>query len=77
MEKFDVYGRTHKDGDAMLMIRNQNTCRCLLKTPDHEYADYMRDKIELEIVNAPNKLDVLLRYYRLAYNRNIYMTTVA
>jgi hypothetical protein len=77
MKGFEIYGKTHKDGDAMLMIRNNNTCRALFKTPDHWYADYMRTKIEDEIASSSNRVDVLLRYYRLAYQRNIYMTTVA
>lgn len=74
MENFDVYGKTHKDGDAMIMIRNHNTCRALLKTSDHTYANYMRDRIEAELVRSRNKLDVLMHYYRLAYHRNIYVT---
>lgn len=74
MEKFDVYGKTHSDGDAMLMIRNHNTCRALFKTSDHEYADSMRTQIEDEVGRARDKLDVLMGYYRLAYQRNIYVT---
>lgn len=72
MQKFDVYARHHRDGDAMLMIRNQNTCRALIKTPNGDYVEEMRDRVTAHIERSTNKLDVVMRYYRVAHKRDIY-----
>lgn len=72
MQHFDVYVRRHRDGDAMLMIRNHNTCRALIKSPDIDYVDHVFYKVKRHVDRSTNKFMIVLRYYKVAKKRALY-----
>jgi hypothetical protein len=72
MGRFEVYGSIHTDGDALLMIRNGHVCRAIYKTSDHVYIDKLRTKVWNEVSGAKSKLDVYIRYYRLAHKLDLH-----
>jgi hypothetical protein len=72
MQHFDVYVRRHRDGDMMLMIRNHNTCRALIKSPNHDYVEGVFDRVSRHVNRSTNKFMIVLRYYKVAKKRNLY-----